>query len=121
MPLSSSNTYKAPFCKIEDPRYTPVRRGYIVNSFPGHTLEQHSTAVGRDMQPHVGRVIPIRSEDRLYYTGYDIDGKLLDLIKIDKGVKSVREECQGQWPQGWNEGEEGILRMFAVTGYSAPD
>ena len=87
MPLSFSNTYKASFCKIEDARYTPVSGGYIVNFFPGHTLEQHSTTVGRDMQPHVGKVISIRSEDRFYYTGHDIDGELRDLIRMDKGVK----------------------------------
>lgn len=117
---SSSSAYKAPFSTVKDPRNTHVPGGYIVNFFPGHTIEQHSTAVGREMLPHVGAVIPIRIEDRVYYTGHNIDGVLLDLIRTDERVESVREEVQGRWPQSRDTGEESVPETSASTGYSVP-
>ncbi|KAF2429101.1 hypothetical protein EJ08DRAFT_306929 [Tothia fuscella] len=97
MTLNSSSAYKAPLIKIDDPGEAHVHGAYIVNLFTGHTLDQHSTAVGHDMQPHVGRLFPVHDENRFFYTGHNIDGELLDLIRMDKGVKSVRQERQGHW------------------------
>jgi hypothetical protein len=80
------------------PEYPHAPGGYIVHLRPGHTLWQHSAAVGRDMQPYVRHIFDSLYPDHIMYTGGGIDEELLDLIRRDKGVQSVREECTGRWP-----------------------
>jgi hypothetical protein len=88
---------KAPLEKDEN--YTHNPGGYFVNLYPSHTLEQHSAAVGRDIQPYVRFVLGenFGVKDRVVYCGTGIDGDLLDLIRLDKGVERVRVEYKGGW------------------------
>ena len=96
-PPNLSNTHKAPLKKCENPRFPHWPGGYFVYFHPDHTLAQHSAAVGRDMQPYVKRVLDFLYKDRVVYIGHHIDGELLDLIRMDRGVEFVREESTGRW------------------------
>jgi len=87
----SPNTTKAPYKKIESSPYSDGPRGYFVYLLPGHTLAQHSAAIGRDIQPHISRVLDSIHKDRTVYIGKNIDEELLDLIRMDKGVEYVRD------------------------------
>ena len=94
LPLPSPNTTKALLNKIESPG-SAWPGGYIVYLHPGHTLAQHSAAIGRDIQPFVFTVLRLIHKTRTVYIGKNIDEELLDLIRMDKGVESVREEGKG--------------------------
>ena len=91
----SPNIPKAPVNKIDSPRFSCVPGGYFVYLLPGHTLAQHSAAIGRDIQPYIFTVLDYIHKDRTVYAGRGIDEELLDLIRMDKGVEYVREEGRG--------------------------
>jgi hypothetical protein len=96
-PQNLPDTGKAPLKKIQNPRFSHNPGRYFVYLHPDHTLAQHSAAVGRDMQPYVQALLDFLYKDRVVYIGGNIDGELLDLIRMDSGVEFVREECLGRW------------------------
>jgi hypothetical protein len=98
LPANQTDAPKAPLQKVgQDPRYPAVPGGYIVRLRPNHTLAQHYTAVGRDMQPHVRGILDQIYKDRIVYTASGVDEELLDLIRMDAGVEHVKEESRGRW------------------------
>lgn len=64
--------------------------------YPNYTLAQHSAAVGRDMQPYIDGYLKFY-KDRVIYIGSNINEDFLDLIRMDKGVKLVKEETLSMW------------------------
>jgi hypothetical protein len=84
--------YEAPFhaCGEGTPMEAITLNGYKINLFPGHTREQHSADIGKDITPHVHHIYD-SIEENIVYVGWDINKELLGKIRADRGVEAV--EC----------------------------
>jgi hypothetical protein len=83
-------TYQAPLrgCGEGD----VVSQSYIVYLAPGHSLEQHSAIIKKDITPYVEHIYDMYTE-KVVYVGKRIDQDLLQAIRADKRVELV--ECDG--------------------------
>ncbi|TVY27984.1 hypothetical protein LHYA1_G003487 [Lachnellula hyalina] len=86
-----SGTYRAPLHNCDYESLVP--NSYVIYLTPGHSLEQHSEAVGKDMKPLVHHVFDMYTE-KVVYVGRPVDGSLLEAIRADEGVELV--ECEDE-------------------------
>jgi hypothetical protein len=85
----SFSPYQAP---LDDCIGTLVPGGYMVKLQPGHSLKDHSAAIGTEIKPHLESM---REDNKFYglvsifYVARDIDEELLASIRADRGVYRV--------------------------------
>jgi hypothetical protein len=86
-----TNRYKAELiCKPPPAEVVPGT--FTVFPVPGHTLEQHSTAIKMDITPYILRdLTKLFKEEQVVYAGQGIGDNLWKMIRADEGVQFV--EC----------------------------
>jgi hypothetical protein len=84
----TNGTYQAPLKGCDIPLEEIFPQSYFVHLAPGHSLEQHSTAIIRDIQPHILYILDFYKE-QIVYVGRGIDEELLAAIRTDPGVNVV--------------------------------
>ncbi|KAF2242214.1 hypothetical protein BU26DRAFT_570901 [Trematosphaeria pertusa] len=80
--------YQAPLRNESLPEAIP--EWYIIELRPGHTMEQHSEAVGTDMNKYLHVSLDRVWVDRVVYVGANVDDELLGRVRKDPGVREVR-------------------------------
>ncbi|KAK3332696.1 hypothetical protein B0T19DRAFT_398439 [Cercophora scortea] len=96
-PPHAPGPYKAPLGPKDSRILEPII--YLVRLAPGHTLEKHSEAIGRDIQPYVVMILNMekyRVRNQVLFTCQGVDDKMLDDIRLDPGVERV------DYDGGWN-------------------
>jgi hypothetical protein len=79
--------YTAPLFGDDNP--DRIAGWYIVDLKPGHSIEQHSEAVGINMAARVKRLPESLDFGRIVYGIEDVDDELLEQIRRDEGVQRV--------------------------------
>lgn len=80
-------SYEAPLLgQLALENYIPGE--YFVYLAPGHSLEEHSAAIHRDITPYVGNSSFFKKKNAYY--GRGIDDELLSAIRADPKVDQVR-------------------------------
>jgi hypothetical protein len=78
-------------CDNLEKGYSTVPGNFMVYLFPGHSFEDHSRAVGKDMAIYKEHWLESLFPDRVVYACDDVGDDLLDAIRNDPGVDGV--EC----------------------------
>jgi hypothetical protein len=102
--------YEAPLIDKGTPEWI-VPDEYFVYLRPGHSLQNHSAVIGRDINPHVRRVLSSLYPDRVVYITNRIDAALLAAIRADTKVEKLYHEYlaivgDGASPDSSNESDE---------------
>ncbi|KAF4956267.1 hypothetical protein FSARC_11623 [Fusarium sarcochroum] len=79
---------QAPLLHDELPFEDRVKDSYVVYLLPGHSLDDHATAIQRDLKPHIDHVYSFIKE-KVVYVAQSVDKKLLDAIRADRKVEKV--------------------------------
>lgn len=90
-------SYRAPLHNCDYESLVP--NSYVIYLTPGHSLEKHSEAVGKDIKPFVHHVFDMYTE-KVVYVGRPVDGGLLEAIRADEGVELVECEDEPQLDDG---------------------
>jgi hypothetical protein len=123
-PLISSHdltqTSILPATKHADKLYCPVTStddfvpgSFLVKLCPGHSLHQHSTAIGTDIEPYIRSILKKVVEDGILYVGVGIGNNLLDAILGDEGVLLV--ECNAIFHMADGVRYRILLQSWAVN------
>ncbi|KAF2428961.1 hypothetical protein EJ08DRAFT_572453, partial [Tothia fuscella] len=62
---------------------------HIVYLRPGHSLQDHSAVIGRNIEPYVHKVLTSVYKDKVIYITKRIDEALLAAIRADPKVENL--------------------------------
>jgi hypothetical protein len=82
-------TYQAPLRRCEDPDFR-VLDSYHIYLHPGHSLQQHSEAIGTNIEPYIG-VMFVWYREKIAFSVVGVDDDLLARIRTDPGVDFLEE------------------------------
>ncbi|KAF1847166.1 uncharacterized protein K460DRAFT_363271 [Cucurbitaria berberidis CBS 394.84] len=87
--MMSPTIYEAPL-RYCDEEYGPVVAGeFLVQLKVGHSLNDHSLAVGTYLETHIRHIYGAIWPDSITYSGFGVDDNLLARIRADPGVEMV--------------------------------
>jgi hypothetical protein len=84
--------YQAPLHEPKDPE-DRIEEEFAIALIPGHSMEDHSKAVGTNMSTYVHYHYTFDPE-RLWFYAKGIDDALLERIRGDEGVEFIERNCK---------------------------